>query len=375
MARPTPSAPPATTTASPSPTAPPAVKHRPPAVPVLKPPSDARLLTLVHTIYGAISPKSVVAAPNGLVFAQNMMYRHTVTVYARDGRLRKTIPDAVDLAKFGVSGHPGTSNGAPVEAAFSPHGRYVYVSNYSMYGAGFGPEGSDACTPRSAAAKGVSPSFVYRIGVKSLRIDAVYQVGIVPKFLAVTPDNKYLLVSNWCSYSVSVVSLRTGREVKQVYIGPFPRGIAVTNDSRTAYIGVMGGTSLAVLDLRTLKVKRSIFVGKGPRQVLLGPRDTFLYVSLNGESSVLKVARRSGRIVGRAFTGRDPRSMALAPDGRTLYVVNYISNTVTEVRTSDMLTLQTLSTGHNPIGITYNPRRNRVWVAVYTGEILVFDAR
>lgn len=348
---------------------------RRPRVPVLSPPSDARLLTLVRTIGGPISPKSVDAAPGGRVFAQNMMYRHTVTVYGPRGTLIRTIPDAVDLSRFGVPGHPGLSNGAPVEAAFSPDGRSVYVSNYSMYGAGFGPEGSDVCTPQSAAAKGVSPSFVYRIGLKSLRIDHVYQVGVVPKFLAVSPDGNYLLVSNWCSYTVSVVSLRTGAQVAQVYVGAYPRGIAVSRDSRTAYVAVMGTTQLAVLDLRRLRVRRSITVGSGPRSVLSDPRGRYLYVTLNGEGSVVKVDRRTGRVVARAVTGRDPRSIAIAPDGRTLYVVNYWSNTVSELRTADLATLQTVSTGDRPIGITYDPKGNRVWVALYSGEILVFDAR
>ena len=37
-----------------------------------------------------------------------------------------------------------------------------------MYGAGFGPEGHDVCTPASAARLGVSPSFVYRVDVAHL---------------------------------------------------------------------------------------------------------------------------------------------------------------------------------------------------------------
>ena len=51
------------------------------------------------------------------------------------------IDDSVDLAKFGVPGHAGTSKGSPVETAFTPDGRYAWVSNYSMYGKGYGPEG------------------------------------------------------------------------------------------------------------------------------------------------------------------------------------------------------------------------------------------
>jgi len=76
-------------------------------------------------ITGEISPKSVVASGTGLFFAQNMMYRHTVTVYNRRGKLVNTIPDTVDLSEFGFEECEGEHRGAPVEAAFSPDGRYA----------------------------------------------------------------------------------------------------------------------------------------------------------------------------------------------------------------------------------------------------------
>lgn len=361
------------------------VVHPRPAsmVPALRPPSDARTLRLVRSITGAISPKSVVAGPRGLVFAQNMMYLHTVTVYDAHGVLRRTIPDTVRLSSYGIAGHPGISNGAPVEAAFDPSGRYAYVSNYSMYGTGFGPEGSDVCSPRSVAADGVSPSYVYRVNLRSLRVDRVFQVGVVPKFVTVTPNGRYVLVSNWCSYTVSVVRASTGKSVREIYVGAYPRGIAVTPDSRTAYVAVMGSTHIAVLNLHRLRVSGQIAVGNSPRHVVLGPAGRYLYVSLNAEGSVVKINRHTGRVIGRAYTGRDPRSLTVAPDGRTLYVVNYLSDTVSAVRARDMRVLQTIPTGDypipghpsHPIGITYNTVGNRVWVALYSGKILVFAVR
>ena len=110
-------------------------------------PSDELRLEQVRVITGAISPKSVVSSQTGRFFAQNMMYRHTVTVYNRSGRLLKTIGDAVRLSRLGYPSYRGTVRGAPVEAAFSPDGSTAYVSNYSMYGPRFGPEGSDVCSP------------------------------------------------------------------------------------------------------------------------------------------------------------------------------------------------------------------------------------
>ena len=50
-----------------------------------------------------------------------------------------------------------------------------------MYGSGFGPEGTDTCTPSS----GYNDSFVYRVNVKRLAVDQVIKVGPVPKYVAV----------------------------------------------------------------------------------------------------------------------------------------------------------------------------------------------
>jgi YVTN family beta-propeller protein len=65
--------------------------------------------------------------------------------------------------------------------------------------------------------------------------------------------------------------------------------------------------------------------------------------------------------------------MDIAADGESLYVVNYESSTVSKVTTADMVEVQELPTGHHPIGITYDAGTGRVWVACYSGEIMVFD--
>ena len=339
------------------------------------PHSDTGRLTLVQTIRGAISPKSVTASGTGLVFAQNMMYRHSITVYGSDGQLKGTIPDSVTLSAFGVQGHPGVSRGAPVEAAFSKDGKYAYVSNYSMYGASFGPEGHDVCTPASAARLGVSPSFVYRVDVAHLKIDKVIQVDRVPKYVAVSPDGKRLLVTNWCSYTLDVIDLASWKVQKEIPIGAYPRGIAISPDSRTAYIAVMGSTHIAVVDLSTYAIRATVTVGVSPRHVVISPDGHYLYATLNAGGGVVKVDTRTLQVVRRQATGTQPRSMAISHDGRSLYVVNYVSNTVTKLRSDDLAVLQRISTGKNPIGISDDPVTGDVWVAVYTGQILVFQDR
>ena len=321
-------------------------------------------------IRGAITPKSVVASGRGTVFAQNMIYSHTITVYDENGMLLGTIPDTVDLAAFGIAGHPaGEVKGGPVEMAFSPDGRQAYVSNYSMYGPGFGRPGHDSCSPAS----GYDSSFVYRVNVSKRVIDKVIPVGSVPKYVATTPDGKYVLVTNWCTYDLSVIDTATGAEVKRLAIGRHPRGIAVDSKSTTAYIAVMGGRDIVTVNLATFALGRIPNVGGSPRHLVLSPDDKTLYATLNSDGQVAKIDVATGQVTAKVATGSAPRSMAISSDGLSLYVVNYESSTVSKVDAATMQAVQSLPTNHHPIGITYDARTGRIWVACYSGTIELFD--
>jgi YVTN family beta-propeller protein len=335
------------------------------------PPTDQRSMKLVKAIGGFISPKSVDASGTGLVFAQNMMYRHSITVYDSTGALVTTIPDAVDLAALGVSGGP-TVQGAPVEAAFTPDARYVYISNYSMYGPGQGTAGSDVCTPASAKAQGAMPSYVYRVDASTLKVDQAIKVGLVPKYLSVTPDGRYLLVSNWCSWDLYVIDVAKATIVADLAIGPYPRGIAVSPDSSTAYVAIMGGATVAKVSLSNLALEGSIPVGANPRHLVMDPTGRYLYATLNSPGAVVKVDLATQKVVGAVHTGSGCRSLAISTDGLSLYVVNYDSNSVAKLRARDLAVLQILPTGLNPVGITYDPSTGSVWVGVYSGQILIF---
>ncbi|WP_446667463.1 beta-propeller fold lactonase family protein [Janibacter limosus] len=324
----------------------------------------------VQRLTGELTPKSVVASPSGPVFAQNMMYTHTVSAFTADGALHKTISDAVDLSDFGVKGHPGTSKGAPVEMAFSPDGKTAWVSNYSMYGRGFEPEGKDACV----GPEGISDSYLYKIDTASLKITDVVRVGAVPKYVAATHDGSKVLVTNWCSMDMDVVDTKTNKVTETIQLpGKHPRGIAISPDDKVAYVAIMGSDETVKVDLGSGEVVDFADTGDGPRHLLVSPDGSRLYVSNNGSGTVSEVDAATGKTLREAKVGSQPRSMAISPDGGALYIGNYASSTVSKIATKDFEVVQTEQTDGLPIGITYEPTKKRVWVASYGGSIVVFD--
>ena len=350
--------------------------------------SNEKVLVPVARLTGRLAPKSVVASGTGLYLAQNMMYQHTISVFDADKQLVETVEDTVDLRAFGYD-VPGESyRGAPVEAAFTSDGSHAFVSNYRMYGPGFDPRaGGDICEKDRG-----QRSFVYRISAATLSVDGVYEAGPVPKFMAVTPDDRLLLVSNWCGYDVSVIDLQTGRTLAEVEVGRYPRGIAVTGDSAVAYVAVMGSSHIAVIDIAAISAgvvegpdavesyqphtpRYLRDIGHEPRHLVLSPGDEVLYATLNGEGAVVALNSATGQELLRARTGEQPRSMDISDDGTALYVVNYRSDTMTKLRAGDLAILQTLDTAPRPIGVTYDSFNDEVWVSAYSGVIHVYAER
>jgi YVTN family beta-propeller protein len=329
--------------------------------------SDQKMV-LIKTIGGTISPKSVLASDHGLISAHNMMYNHSVTIYdANKAELIATVPDTVVLSDFGYSKYSGNYKGAPVEGAYSPDGKYLYFTNYAMYGKGFNKEGHDVCSPAS----GYDTSFLSRINLDSKKIDAVFPVGAVPKVVKVTPDNKYILVTNWCSYTVTIISVETGKTVQSLKIGRYPRGIAITSDSKYAYVVEMGGSNIHRIDLDTF-TQTLIPVGSNPRAVVLSPDETKMYITMNVSGKVQAWDLVANKTIKSVKTGLAARSLDISSDGTALFVVNFNSDTVSKVRTSDMKILQTIKVCNEPIGVTYDSSTNRTWVACYGGALKVF---
>jgi len=331
-------------------------------------PAESKM-QLIKTFTGSLSPKSVAASQSGLVSAHNMMYQHSVTIYdSRSLELITTVKDSVSLTSLGIPGFSGTYRGAPVEGAYSPDSQYLYFTNYSMYGKGFTKEGHDVCSPSS----GFDTSYLSRINLANYTIDAVYPVGSVPKVVSVSPDNKYVLVSNWCSYTVSVISVEKQKLVRTIKIGRYPRGISISSDSRYAYVAEMGGSNIHRIDLDDFS-KTLIPIGSNPRAIKLSPDDKTLYATLNISGKVVSWDLENNKMIKSVKTGLAARSLALNGDGTSLFVVNFNSGTMTKLRAADLSIIQTVKVCKEPIGVTYDNETERTWVACYEGSIKVFQ--
>ncbi|WP_010524515.1 YncE family protein [Nesterenkonia sp. F] len=338
------------------------------------PASSSTGLQPVETITaGDISPKSVVSSDHGLIITNNMMYQHNITLYdARTHEVVQTLEDTVQPAEFGLEGYPDTVAGSPVEATWTADGQHAYVSNYQLNDGAhrdLGASADDSCTAGDA----IRPSFVYRYSVVEQDWDQVIEVGRVPKFLTLTPDDSRLLVSNWCDASMSVVDTASGEEIEQIGLNSMPRGIVAMLDNTTVYATAMFADEVYAVDLDQGTADVVLRTGSRPRHLVRDAAGEDIYLTVSGADAVLRLDPESGEVVDRAVTGDEPRSMAISADGSALHVVNYHEDTVSKFDAESMEEIVRRPTGHHPVGITYDVVTGSVLVANYSGSLSVYD--
>lgn len=333
------------------------------------PASNTTGLTRMETLKGTgVVPKSVVSNQHGLMITNNVTYRHNVVLFDTETReVVQALDDTVDTDAMGIEGLSGVVSGAPVEAAWTQDGRFAYVTQYGLYDVGAEPD--DNCTAGSA----IAPSLVYRYSVEEKDWDAAYRVGRVPKYVALSPDESRLLVTNWCDSNMTVLDTASGKTEHTIPLDTMPRGIVVLPDNKTAYATAMWADKLYRVDLEAGTSEVVMHTGKNPRHLVLSPDGKTLYLTLSGADQIVKLDAETGEVLDSAPAGDEPRSMDISTDGTALYVVNYYDSTLTKIDAETLEIIDTAPAGVHAVGVTYDEPSGEVWVANYGGTIDIYD--
>jgi len=134
-------------------------------------------------------------------------------------------------------------------------------------------------------------------------------VGGTPYFSILSKDGKLVITSNLSSGQVHLTRLELDAgplaaggfhltPYKSIAVGASPVGLALSLDGERLYVANYGGASVSVLSTRIWAVEQTLAVGTQPYWIAVHPKDGFLLVS-NWGSSFVDVIYPDGR---RAFT-------------------------------------------------------------------------
>src|SRR5699024_1014099 len=141
------------------------------------------------------------------------------------------------------------------------------------------------------------------------------------------------------------------------------------------YVSIVGETnSIWVIDEKQNKLLDTIDnIGKNATGMALSKNKDKIYVTLLGSDEIAVVDLASKKVVDQFPSGGEA-PINIVTDGKRLFVSNRKSNNVTVLSLEGKL-LQTIPVGEGPVGIEYDPARNRIYTANRgSGTTSVIDA-
>ena len=159
------------------------------------------------------------------------------------------------------------------------------------------------------------------VDAANLTIKAEIFVGEDPRTLCFTPDSKKIVVSNWGSSSISVISLDRDMDVDHHLVGLMP--YAVVTDGNDAYVTEFATGNVSVLNLKTGKQVNRISVNPFPAGLALtSDRKQLLVTHLfNGEVTSINVkTAKVSRVVSTGLDISSNQFIAIGPLGEKAYL-------------------------------------------------------
>ncbi|UOF91374.1 beta-propeller fold lactonase family protein [Fodinisporobacter ferrooxydans] len=214
-------------------------------------------------------------------------------------------------------------------------------------------------------------------------------LGDFPMGGAVSPDHRYLVVSNdgQGTQSLQVVDLNAQKVIQTI---PYQSkealylGVAFSPDGKTLYASAGGNNKIRVFSFHdgTLTEQNPILMKDSnntnfyPAGLSVSPDGKSLYVADNMNNSVSHIDLASGQITTTTPVGQNPYTAFLSQDGKTLYVSNWGESSVTAINVGNMTVEKTIKVGLHPNAIAENPVNHQIYVANSdSDEISVIDPK
>ena len=229
----------------------------------------------------------------------------------------------------------------PHEMAFSPDGRFLYVTDNGviwMTETGPGENTVSIVDTRAQARTGVIdlgeyrrphgidvdrstgnllvttelPSALLLVDPRMKKVLRVYDVqGEAPHYVRLMPDGAWAFVSNTNTGTVAAINLRTGK-VRLIPVESRPQGAAFSPDHSRLYVCNSGASSISVIDTAAKTRIGNIPTGEGPVRIAVTADGTTLVYALQTAKAAGFADTRSMRQIKQLQLPGQPVSMTLS---------------------------------------------------------------
>lgn len=206
--------------------------------------------------------------------------------------------------------------------------------------------------------------------------------GEGPRAVAVSPDGKLALVSNYGSEraagtTLQLIDINSGRLRNTISIAPHKRPSAIQwlPDSRRALVAVEGTKSLLMIDVPTGGIVNSFGAAAAkPRQFALTRDGRSVFLADPAGGKIRKLDTADGKETAVSDISAAAQSLAVSSDGTRLWVVDSSENTIKLLDGGNLRLIAGLDTGNLPMGVGLTPNGHYALVSnALSADFAVYD--
>ncbi len=274
----------------------------------------------------------------------------------------------------------------PHEAAVSPDGRTVIVTNYNKQGAGQQKTLSVIALPAGDTIKTIDlgeyraphdvrwvdaahvvttvegSQALLLVNVTTGAVERVFKTGLaVSHMLALSTDRTRLYCSNMRDGSVTAFDFKTGEKIRDIPTGKECEGVGVTPDGRWVWAGNRAEDTISIIDTKSLEVVKRIPSKGFPYRVQFTPDGKFALIPHAQASSLVVADVAKQEIVKSIRLGltkvAEPSTAGVFPhpDNRHAFVTVRNDNSMLVLDLVTGETLGRVEVQNSPDGVAYSP--------------------
>ena len=219
------------------------------------------------------------------------------------------------------------------------------------------------------------------IDLASRAVNATLPTGDAPHEIAVAPDGKTAVVTNYGDAqkpgkTLTVIDVPTRKVLRTIDLGTYsrPHGIAWLQGDEVA-VTVEASKALLIVGVNDGKVKHAIATDQvGSHMVAVSSKHRRAFTANIGSGSTTVVDLATHKRIADVTTGAGAEGIAVAPDGSELWVTNREANTVSVIDPATLKVTATLQPGEVPIRVKFTPDGKRALISnAKSGDVAVFD--
>lgn len=183
--------------------------------------------------------------------------------------------------------------------------------------------------------------------------------GKGPKGFCISKNGNYGYVANTKDNTVAVIDILNSRTIKKIKVGKHPIDTAVTYDGKSMFVTLDKEKAIAKVDLVTEKVRKIELEGE-PTSMYIQPGDKYVFAPIKSEEidRLLKINIDTKEIEERLEIGKGHHNIDGSSDNKFIYVTNSDENTVSIIDKEENGTISRLNVDKGPKVIEYKSIEN-----------------